>query len=60
MLLQNGKAYRCWRLSAENLSYMDSISNKRTYDEILTLLILFFKNNNNDSQNEGVGIYDKN
>lgn len=60
MLEQNGKKYRCCRLSAENLDYMDSISNKRTYDEILSLLILFFKNNNDDSQNEGVEIFGKN
>ena len=40
---QNGRHYKTCRVSVDNLQYMDGISNKRSYDEIISLLITNYK-----------------
>ncbi len=43
MVIQSGKEYRTCRLSCKNLEYLDLISCKKTYDEVVALLIKNYK-----------------
>ena len=46
MVIQRGKEYRTVRLSCKNLQFLDQVSCKKTYDEVLGLLISNYKHNN--------------